>query len=138
MDFDPRDYDSRDEERLNGRGKGRAQDSSARDDHFSRLAVRSLNRDDDGRTLGQGPGSASRRSDSGGYDRSQDPRYQDRDWETPTASRTSVMSSHAALAFRVGTSGRSSSIAAASTPSAVRNHARLRASARSVWSPAAT
>ncbi len=54
MDFDPRDYDSRDEERFNSR------DNSSHDlDHDDHLRLpddRGRDRDDDARGLGRGPG----------------------------------------------------------------------------------
>jgi hypothetical protein len=81
VDFDPRDYDSRDDERLGSRGKGGSHDDAARDDDLSQLEFCSRDRDDDGRTLGRGPGSDSRRSDSAGDARSHDPRWLERDRE---------------------------------------------------------
>ena len=57
MDFDPRDYDSRDEDRFNA-GRSRGVDSSDpldRDDDW-RQRDTSPDRDDDAPTLGRGPG----------------------------------------------------------------------------------
>jgi hypothetical protein len=61
MDFDPRDYDSRDDERLGDHRKrgGRGD----RDDDDLRLPdVRIRDHDDEGRELGRGCGDASRQS----------------------------------------------------------------------------
>ena len=59
MDFDPRDYDSRDEDRAPTRdrgGRGASDRDDERDDEWSRPAGFSRDRDDDGRDLGRGPG----------------------------------------------------------------------------------
>jgi hypothetical protein len=56
MDFDPRDDDSRDEERLNTReGNGGSNDLD-RDDDLRPPDARGRDRDDDARELGRGPG----------------------------------------------------------------------------------
>jgi hypothetical protein len=82
MDFDPRDYDSRDEERFNTReDAGNSHDSLDRDD-VSLLDVRSRDRDDDARELGRGPGD-SRESTTGEHGREprEDARWPERDRE---------------------------------------------------------
>ena len=57
MDFDPRDFESRDEERSNARGSRSSQDDLDRDDDLRLPDVRPRGRDDDdARTLGRGPG----------------------------------------------------------------------------------
>lgn len=58
MDFDPRDHDSRDEERFNGRhraGKGHSSDPD-RDDDLRLPDTRPRDREDHARELGRGPG----------------------------------------------------------------------------------
>jgi hypothetical protein len=72
MDFDPRDYDSRDEERINSRaGKGSSQHDYDRDANPSLPQVRSRDRDDGAREPGRGSGD-SRQSNADEYGR--DPR----------------------------------------------------------------
>lgn len=59
MDFDPRDYDSRDEDRAATRGRGGRGGSDRddeRDDEWSRPAAFSRDRDEEARGLGRGPG----------------------------------------------------------------------------------
>jgi hypothetical protein len=85
MDFDPRDDDSRNEERLNTHGvKGRSHDDLDRDDVLRLPEARSRDRDDDARTLGRGPGD-SRESNAGhhGPDPRDDARGPDREHEPP-------------------------------------------------------
>lgn len=55
MDFDPRDYDSRDDERFNDHG---------RDDGASQPDIQSRDGDDEAREAGRGPGRDSRGSQS--------------------------------------------------------------------------
>src|SRR5688572_8390591 len=80
LDFDPRDYDSRDDER---HGKGTSRDGSDdrdRYDDWSQPEVRSRDRDDnDDRTLGRGPGSDRQTSSEQGSDRRGDARWPERD-----------------------------------------------------------
>lgn len=79
MDFDPRDYDARDDERFNERWRG-GQGDSYDHDHDSTLADdRARERDDDARTLGRGPGDSrsSRADDHGRY--RHDVRWAERD-----------------------------------------------------------
>jgi hypothetical protein len=80
LDFDPRDYDSRDDER---HGKGTSRDGSDdrdRYDDWSQPEVRSRDRDDnDDRTLGRGPGSDRQTSSEQGSDRRADARWPERD-----------------------------------------------------------
>ena len=68
MDFDPREYDSRDDERFDlDRHRGRNNDSPHdfdRDDHLKLPDCRSRGREDDARELGRGPGDNSRQSNS--------------------------------------------------------------------------
>ena len=67
MDFDPRDGDSRDEERFvpnRNRGSSDKHDPLDRDDDGRQPESR--NRDDDARQLGRGPGDDSRQSKSDG------------------------------------------------------------------------
>ena len=83
LDFDPRDYDSRDEERHShapSRGGRNGSSDRDRDDNWSQPATRPRDReDDDARSLGRGPGND--RQGSGGHpgDRDHDPRWADRD-----------------------------------------------------------
>ena len=83
MDFDPRDYDSRDEERFNTReDTSKGTDSLDRNDVWL-VDVRSRDRDDDdARNLGRGPGD-SRESNTGehGRDPREDARWPERDRE---------------------------------------------------------
>jgi DNA-binding MarR family transcriptional regulator len=85
MDFDPRDYDSRDDERHSqtptrgGRGSG----DHDRDHDWSQLDTRTRDCDDaDARSLGRGPGNDRQRSDAEGLDRDHDPRWAERDRDT--------------------------------------------------------
>jgi hypothetical protein len=84
MDFDPRDYDSRDEERFNTcREKGSSHDDFDRDDDLRLPDTRSRDRnDDDARSLGRGPG-GSRQSNTDGHrrDSRDDMCWPDRDRE---------------------------------------------------------
>jgi hypothetical protein len=86
MDFDPRDYDSRDEERFHPRsGRSAAHDDDDRDDGSRLVDVDSRDRDgDDAPTLGRGPSDA-RQANAGenGRDRRDDPREPTRDREPP-------------------------------------------------------
>jgi hypothetical protein len=82
MDFDPRDYDSRDEDHAPTRdrgGRGGADRDDERDDEWSRPATVSRDRDDEARDPGRGPGD-SRESHSAARDRDapDDSRWPDR------------------------------------------------------------
>jgi hypothetical protein len=81
MDFDPRDSDSRDEERSNSRGgKGSSHDDFDHDDDLRLLDIRSRDRDDDTRELGRGPGdSRQSTADEHGRDPRDDARWPDRE-----------------------------------------------------------
>ena len=83
MDFDPRDYDSRDDERHSeapSRGGRSGSSDPDRDDEWSQPASRPRDRDDDdARSLGCGPGNDRQGSDGHGPDRDHDPRWADRD-----------------------------------------------------------
>lgn len=82
MDFDPRDFDSRDDERFGGHRERAGRDSAdALDhDHDWRQPTTSRDRDDDARTLGRGPGDDSRASHSDEHSRERhDPRWEERD-----------------------------------------------------------
>jgi hypothetical protein len=86
MDFDPRDYDSRDEERSNTRGsKGHSDDDAGHDGHLRQPESRSRDRDDNGgRALGRGPGdSRSSSAHDHGQDPREDARWPDREREAP-------------------------------------------------------
>jgi uncharacterized membrane protein YgcG len=56
MDFDPRDYDSRDEDRFDTGSTGTARDDLDRDHDLRSPADRHRDRGDDARELGRGPG----------------------------------------------------------------------------------
>src|SRR6266852_32711 len=73
MDFDPRDYDSRDDDRF-AFDRGRGGSGNSYDD---------LDREDDARDLGRGPGDESRQSntDEHGRDPREDARWPERDRE---------------------------------------------------------
>jgi hypothetical protein len=82
MDFDPRDYDSRDEERHSDTPSRGGRDSGDHDgDHDWRQPdARTRDRDDgDVRSLGRGPGNERQGSDQGAGNRDGDPRSADRD-----------------------------------------------------------
>ena len=83
MDFDPRDFDSRDDERHSdawSRGGRSGSSDRDRDDDWSQPGTRTPERaDNDTRSLGRGPGNERHGSDEHGRDRDQDPRWADRD-----------------------------------------------------------
>ncbi len=83
MDFDPRDYDSRDDERHSqtpSRGGRSGSGDRHRDDDWSQPTTRPRDRDDDdARSLGRGPGNERQGSDGHERDRDHDPRWADRD-----------------------------------------------------------
>jgi hypothetical protein len=83
FDFDPRDNDSRDDERhpnLPSRGSRGDSGDRDRDDDSSHHGTRARDRgDDDARTLGRGPGNERHASDEHRRDRDHDPRWADRD-----------------------------------------------------------
>jgi hypothetical protein len=84
FDFDPRDCDSRDDERYGSNasrgGRGGADDRD-RDDDWSQPHVRSRDWNDDARTLGRGPGNdrQSSHSNEDAGDRRDDERWPERD-----------------------------------------------------------
>jgi hypothetical protein len=81
MDFDPRDFESRDEERSNARGSRSSQDDLDRDDDLRLPDIRPRGRDDDdARTLGRGPGdSRQSNADEQGRDPRDDARWPERE-----------------------------------------------------------
>src|SRR5437762_13530257 len=83
FDFDPRDYDSRDDERQADRSTGGGRSGSSdrdRDDNWSQPETRTRERDDDdARSLGRGPGNERQGSDQDARGRDHDPRWADRD-----------------------------------------------------------
>jgi hypothetical protein len=81
FDFDPRDYDSRDDEQhgINRGSRGGAGDRDREDDP-SQPEIRPRQRDvDNARTLGRGPGSDRQNADEHGRDRRDDARWPERD-----------------------------------------------------------
>ena len=89
MDFDPRDYDSRDDDRFapvrDGGGRGGSDRDDERDDEWSRPAALPRDRDDEGRDLGRGPGdSREGHSDDRGRDARDDARWPERDRDERT------------------------------------------------------
>jgi hypothetical protein len=77
FDFDPRDSDSRDDDRF-GQGRQRADD--AHDDDLKLPVSRSRGRDDNARDLGRGPGDSKQsKTDEHGSDPREDARWPDRD-----------------------------------------------------------
>jgi len=86
FDFDPRDYDWRDDERhesTSERGSRGGSDDRDRDDHWSQPGTGTRDRDDDGApALGRGPGSE-RQSDEHSRDGDRDPRWAERDRDPP-------------------------------------------------------
>jgi hypothetical protein len=82
MDFDPRDYDSRDNERHGNtpsRGGRGGSDDRDHDHDWSQPDTRTRDRDDDARSLGRGPANERQGSEGHGRDRHHDPRWADRD-----------------------------------------------------------
>lgn len=83
FDFDPRDYDSRDDERHGStpnRGNRSAPDDRDWNDDWRQPDFRPRDRDDeDARTLGRGPGNDRQTSDEHGRDRHDDARWAERD-----------------------------------------------------------
>jgi hypothetical protein len=80
MDFDPRDFDSRDDDRHSDAWSRGGRDSSDSDgnDNSSQPETRKLDRDDDARSLGRGPGNDRQGSDQDARNRDHD-RWADRD-----------------------------------------------------------
>jgi DNA-binding MarR family transcriptional regulator len=81
MDFDPRDYDSRDDDRSaldrHHRGMSHSYDELDRDGHLRLPDTR--DRDDDARDLGRGPGDSRQSNDKHGHDPRDEERWPDRD-----------------------------------------------------------
>jgi DNA-binding PadR family transcriptional regulator len=86
LDLDPRDYDSRDEERhanTPSRGGRGGSGDNDRDHDWRQPDALTRDRDDgDERSLGRGPGNDRQGSDAEGRDRDHDPRWNDRDRDT--------------------------------------------------------
>ncbi len=81
MDFDPRDYDSRDDDRLassHSRGRGASHDELDHDNDLRLPETRVRDRDGTSRELGRGPGE-SKQSKSEGSDPRDDARWPERD-----------------------------------------------------------
>jgi hypothetical protein len=78
MDFDPRDYDSRDEDRFDTGGKATAHDDLDRDHDLRSPDDRHRDRGDDARGLGRGPGD-SRESTHHDLRSREDDRWPERD-----------------------------------------------------------
>jgi len=93
MDFDPRDFNSRDDERRSETPSGqRGSSDRDRDDNWRQPEPRTRDRDDDARSLGRGPGNDRQGSDPDARNRDDDVRWadrdrdgRDRDRETPDA-----------------------------------------------------
>jgi DNA-binding MarR family transcriptional regulator len=85
MDFDPRDSDSRDDDRFNTRGsKDRSNDDVDREDDLRLPDIRSRDRDEnDARDMGRGPGDSRQSNDEHHRDLRDDARWPDRDRERP-------------------------------------------------------
>ena len=139
LDFDPRDYDSRDEERhantpsRGGRGSSGDHD---RDHDWRQLDGRTRDRDDgDERSLGRGPGHDRQGSDTEGRDRDHDPRWIDRDPTIENAIARSRFHSPATFSCHVDQSANWFMIAIANTPCAAPNPGRSRPLVHSEWSP---
>ena len=84
LDLDPREFDSRDDERHSQTPSGRGSSVDHDRDHdWSQPDARTRDRDDgDERSLGRGPGNDRQGSDTEGRDRDHDPRWTDRDRDT--------------------------------------------------------
>ena len=90
MDFDPRDYDSRDDERSPNEastGRRSGSDDREREDDWSQPGTRTRERDDDGPALGRGPSTERQGSKEHGRDGDHDPRWADRDRDNPERDR---------------------------------------------------
>ena len=83
MDFDPRDSDSRDDDRFNSLGSKRSSDDGFdRDDDLRLPDIRSRDRgENDARDLGRGPGDSRQSNDEHYRDLRDDARWPDRDRE---------------------------------------------------------
>jgi hypothetical protein len=82
MDFDPRDFDSRDDERHSHTpSRGDRNSSVDRDDDWRQPEARTRDGDSDARSLGRGPGNDRQGSEGHGRDRNHDPRWADRDYD---------------------------------------------------------
>jgi len=83
FDFDPRDCDSRDDERHShepSRGGRSGSGGRDRENDWSQPGTRTRDRDsDDARSLGRGPGNDRQGSDGHGRDRDHDPRWAERE-----------------------------------------------------------
>jgi hypothetical protein len=138
FDFDPRDYDSRDEERhanTPSRGGRCGFGDRDRDHDWSQPGTRTRDRDDDdARSLARGPGNERQGSDQDGRDR-HDPRWADRARDGRNGFGRPGTRSHATCACRVDQSASWFATAIASTPSAGLNRERSRPLARFEWSP---
>src|SRR5262245_29301077 len=142
MNFDPRDYDSRDDDRhTSGAGRGGRNRSDERDREHDRSSSR-LHRHDrhehEARTLGRGPGNERQGSEDRCRDRSSDPRWDARDRDARERDREPATHSRGISTCRVGSSESWFVTAIASTYSAARNRARWRPSAPFEWSPVVT
>ena len=143
FDFDPRDSDSRDDERFGSdrhrTGRGSSDDHD-REDDGSQPKTRSRDRDEDARELGRGPGSDSRssHSDEHARDRLDSARWptRDRDPRERTLDPREVLL--ASSGFRADWSVRSFAIATGTTRCGGGNPARLPPSARFESSRAGT
>ena len=98
MDFDPREFDSRDEDRAPTRdrgGRGGSDRDDERDDEWGRPATLSRDRGDEGRDLGRGPGDT-RESHSAerGRDARDDARWPERDRDERTRDKIRANHSH--------------------------------------------
>ena len=83
FDFDPRDHDSRDDERQSGTGtvaRGGGSRDHDRDDDWSQPETQTRQRDDDdARSVGRGPGNDRQGSDEDRHTRDRDPGWSERD-----------------------------------------------------------
>jgi DNA-binding MarR family transcriptional regulator len=80
MDFDPRDYDARENERDRGRGDSPDFD---RDDDLRQPDTRSRDRDEAERGRGRGPGDSRQSNEDRGRNHSDDVRWSEREREVP-------------------------------------------------------
>ena len=139
MDFDPRDYDSRDEDRAPTRdrgGRGGSDRDDERDDEWSRPAAFSRDRDDEARALGRGPGDARESQSAGrGPDARDVARWpeRERDEGTRHTDPREVFARHVNLPR--GLERELVRTATASTSCVARSHAHWRPSVRFEWSP---
>ena len=137
MDFDPRDFDSRDDERhsdARSRGGQRGSSNHDRDDNQSQPETRPRDRHDDARSLERGPGNNRQESDQE-RNRDGDPPWGDRDRDARERDREGPDAFSHMFTCLADQSASSCTTAIANTPCAAPNRERSRPLVHSEWSP---